>query len=228
MARKILRKRLVNRPNVPPRPPRPMAPAPAHRGALPPRPARAQAAPPPGYYIGFNARIEKRSTDQLLSLCGEAMRSGYPEVNICMSSTGGLLDVAHYVYNVLEALPLRIVTHNLFTVQSAAILLFMCGDERYAVPGASFFFHNPSLETQAQRLTGTLLNEKLQTIEDELARSTLVYAAKTGRSQEQVRRWQENDTTMHTATAARNRLIQAVKPLVLPKGAVFQQVTAAG
>src|SRR5262249_53588025 len=92
MARKILRKRLVNRQNVPPRP---MAPAPAHRGALPPRPARAQPAPPPGYYIGFNARIEKRSTDQLLSLCGEAMRSGYPEVNICMSSTGGLLDVAH-------------------------------------------------------------------------------------------------------------------------------------
>jgi ATP-dependent protease ClpP protease subunit len=180
----------------------------------------------PGYYIGFNARIEKRSTDQLLSMCGEAMRAGFPEVNICMSSTGGLLDIAHYCYNVLEALPVKIVTHNLFTVQSAAILIFMCGDERYAVPGASFFFHNPSLETQAQRLTGTLLNEKLKTIEDELTRSTAIYAAKTGRSLELVRKWQAQDTTMHAPAAIRNRLIQAAKPLVLPKGAVFQQVTA--
>jgi ATP-dependent protease ClpP protease subunit len=137
--------------------------------------ARAQAA---GYYIGFNARVEKRSTDQLLALCGEALRTGHPEVTLCMASTGGMLDVAHYVYNVLEALPLRIVTYNLLTVQSAAILIFMCGDERYGVPGSTFFFHNPTLETQAQRLTGSLLSEKLKTIEDDITRSTAIYAAR--------------------------------------------------
>jgi ATP-dependent protease ClpP protease subunit len=180
-----------------------------------------------GYYIGFNARVEKRSTDQLLALCGEALRTGHPEVTLCMASTGGMLDVAHYVYNVLEALPLRIVTYNLLTVQSAAILIFMCGDERYGVPGSTFFFHNPTLETQAQRLTGSVLSEKLKTIEDEITRSTAVYAAKTGRSVEQIRKWQAADTTMDTGAATRNRIVTGVKPLVIPKGAIFQQVTAA-
>ena len=178
-----------------------------------------------GSFIGFNSAVDKKSIDELLMLCGQAVRVGVPEVTICMSSTGGALDAAFYGYNLLEALPLKIITHNVGTVQSAALLIFVCGDERYAAPGTTFFFHDPAFEAKAQRLTGPALNKKLRAIEEEIARSATILAEKINRSEQRIKGWQTAETLMDGATAVKAGVIKRVRPLSMPQGAFFQQVT---
>jgi len=180
---------------------------------------------PGGCYIGFNAAFDRKASEQLVSVCGEAMRNGFSEITLCLSSIGGLLDHAYYAYNILEALPLKIITHNIGNVQSAANLIFVSGDERYSAPGSTFFFHNTGFDAESgQRMTGPFISEKLKAIAYEDRRSAEIYAEKTGRPIESVSEWQNTELVMDTHGAIKNGLIHAVKPLTIPEGAFFHQV----
>jgi ATP-dependent protease ClpP protease subunit len=179
---------------------------------------------PAGCFIGFNAAFDRKASEQLVSVCGEAVRNGYSEITLCLMSIGGLLDFAYYAFNILEALPIKLVTHNIGTVQSAANLIFLCGDERYAAPGCSFLFHNTGFEGTGLQITGPLIREKLKAIEYEEERAAAIYAQKTGLPIEDVSKWQQGTLVMDTDAAIKNRLIKAVKPLSIPKGAFFHQV----
>lgn len=180
---------------------------------------------PAGCYIGFNAAFDRKASEQLASVCGEAMTNGYKEITLCLSSNGGLLDYAYYAFNLLEALPVKIITHNIGSVQSAANLIFLCGDARYSAPGSTFFFHNTGFEAAAgQRMTGPFITEKLKAIAYEDKRSAEIYAEKTGRPVESVREWQNTELVMDTNAALKNGLIHGVKPLAIPDGSFFHQV----
>lgn len=180
---------------------------------------------PAGCYIGFNAAIDRKASEQLISVCGEAVRNGYKEVNICLTSVGGLLDFAYYAFNIIEGLPIKIITYNIGVVQSAANLIFLCGDERYCAPGCSFLFHNTGFEAQpGQQITGPFITEKLKAIDYEERRAASIYSEKTGLPIEQVSKWQQGTLVMDGDLALKHGLIHAVKPLNIPEGAFFHQV----
>jgi len=180
---------------------------------------------PAGCYIGFNAALDRKASEQLVSVCGDAVKNGYKQITLCLTSIGGLLDFAYYAFNILEALPVKIVTHNIGSVQSAANLIFLCGDERYAAPGCSFLFHNTGFEAAAgQQITGPFITEKLKAIDYEENRAAGIYAEKTGLSIEDVSKWQQGTLVMIGDAAIKNGLIKAVKPLTIPEGAFFHQI----
>ncbi len=180
---------------------------------------------PGGCYIGFNAAVDRKAAEQLSSVCGEAIRNGFQEITIALSSVGGLLDHAYYAFAVLEALPIKITTYNLGSIQSAANILFLCGDSRYAVPGATFFFHQTGYEpSPGQRMTEAVVSERLKSLRYEDNRTAEILAGKTGRSIKQVRKWQNSELVMDTGTAIQNGLISAVQPFAIPEGGFFHQV----
>ena len=180
---------------------------------------------PDGCFIGFNAAIDRKAAEQLVFACGEAVKNGFREITLCMSSVGGLLDHAHYAFNMLEAMPVKITTHNTSSIQSAANLLFLAGDERYAADKSTFFFHQTTFEAQGgQTLTQTFLTERLKAMAYEDDRSASIYATKTGQPVEKIREWLNTELVMTTDVAVKNGLIHAVKPLVIPKGALYHQV----
>jgi hypothetical protein len=106
--------------------------------------ARCQA----GCFIGFNAGIDRKAVEQLASVCGQAISHGFDSITIGMTSIGGLLEQAYYAYGVLDALPIKIATHNLGSIQSSANMLFLCGDERYAIQGSTLFFSQDLLHRE--------------------------------------------------------------------------------
>ena len=55
--------------------------------------------------------------------------------------SAGILDQTYYAYNMIEAIQAKLITWNTGNIQSAANLLFLAGDERYATDGSTFFFH---------------------------------------------------------------------------------------
>jgi len=180
---------------------------------------------PAGCYIGFNAGIDRKGAEQLALVCGDAVKNGFKEIHLCISSPGGYMDNAYYVCNTLEALPAKIITHNIGIIQSAAIILFMIGEERLATEGSTFVFHQTGFEgAQGQRFIKTFLKDKLRDIQYDDTRSAAMIAQKVGQPIKTVRRWQDAEITMTTKTAVENGIVHRVTPLTIPQGAFYHQV----
>lgn len=76
------------------------------------------------------------------------------------------------LYHTLRAMPVRLVTYNMGTVASGAILLYLAGEERVCLPASRFLFHGSAAQMPTMPLSqrGTLLyarhlREALATIE---------------------------------------------------------------
>ncbi|WP_300939324.1 ATP-dependent Clp protease proteolytic subunit [Bacteroides acidifaciens] len=68
-----------------------------------------------------------------------------PDANciwINISSPGGDIDVAIELYNFLKQLDCCVITNNISVVNSAAILLYLAGDERYCDYTSTFYVHS--------------------------------------------------------------------------------------
>jgi ATP-dependent protease ClpP protease subunit len=93
------------------------------------------------------------------------MRNGATKVKILLSSSGGDTASAFAGYNYLHNLPIHITTYNVGTVDSAAVLLFCGGRERYALPGTRFLIHGNSLTVPpGMPLNASSLDAQLQQI----------------------------------------------------------------
>ena len=180
---------------------------------------------PAGCYIGFNAGIDRKGAEQLAMVCGDAVKNGYKEIHLCISSPGGYMDNAYYACNILEGLPAKIITHNIGIVQSASIILFMIGEERLASEGSTIVFHQTGFEgAPGQRFIKAFLKNKLRDIQYDDVRSATLIAQKAGQPIKTVRRWQDTEITMTTKAAIENGIVHRVAPLIIPERAFYHQV----
>jgi ATP-dependent protease ClpP protease subunit len=189
----------------------------------PPTPLLAQSYPG-GCYLGFNAAIDRKAAEQVSYIVNDARLKGFTEVTLCMSSIGGLLDQTYYLFNIIEALEVDIVTWNIGNIQSAANMIFLCGDKRYASPGATFFFHQTGYDPPSSRVTEPYLAEKLKAVQYDDNRSASIIAAKTGKPIEDVRGWQNTELVMDTGAALAHGLIHDIRDFVIPPNAFFHQI----
>jgi len=179
---------------------------------------------PGGCFLRFNAAIDRKAAEQLSNLVNDAISKGFLEINLCLSSVGGILDHCYYAFNIIESLSVKIITWNVGNIQSAANILFLCGDERYATDGSTFFFHQTGYDPPNARLTEPYLAEKLKAVQYDDTRSAGIIATKTGKPIEDVRGWQNTELVMDAAAALTHGLIHAVRPLVIPNNALFHQI----
>lgn len=180
---------------------------------------------PGGCFLGFNAAIDRKAAEQIVSVISDAQKNGYTEVNLCMSSIGGILDQTYYAFNLIEAMPIKIITWNIGNLQSASVILFMAGDERYATPGSTFFFHQTGYDAPNTRITEPYLQEKLKAVQYDDNRSASIIASKSGQPLQDVRGWQNTELVMDTAVACAHGLIHGVRPFALPPDAFFHQIS---
>jgi ATP-dependent protease ClpP protease subunit len=180
---------------------------------------------PAGCYIGFNAAFDRKSAEQLILVCGEAVRNGYDEIYLCLGSPGGLLDDVYYVINMLEAFPAKLITYNVSVIQSAANLVFLCGDERYAVPGSTFYFHQTHFTPPpGQEINQAVMVQRLKAIEENDARCAAFDLLKTGKPAKQIAEWYNTELIMTTDAALANGIIHEVRQLEIPPKSFFHQV----
>ena len=145
-------------------------------------------------------------------------------VNMCLSSVGGILDHAYYLFNMIEALEIEIVTWNVGNIQSAANMLFLGGDKRYATEGSTFFFHQTAYELSPARVTEPYLAERLKAARYDDNRSANIIAAKTGKPIDDVRGWQNTELVMDTTAAIEHGIVHEVRQLHIPSDAFFHQL----
>ena len=89
----------------------------------------------------FSDGIRPETVEPLVAKCHD-LSSRVETIHLAMNTGGGSIDAGLYAYNMLSSLPCKLITYNVYAVNSVGVALFCAGDERYANPNASFLFHN--------------------------------------------------------------------------------------
>ena len=101
------------------------------------------------YKINFSAPITTDSVRKLIDILSK-VPDEIKELHLYINSPGGSVTVALGLVEFLKTLPCKIVTYNTARCDSAAILLFVVGEERICDPQASLFAHTVSVELSGE------------------------------------------------------------------------------
>jgi ATP-dependent Clp protease, protease subunit len=93
------------------------------------------------HIVHFIGPINQHSACTVRNLCLQALQSGASEIELHMSTEGGNMTAGFALYFFLKSLPLPLTTHNIGSVESVGVPIFLAGQKRYACPGTRFLVH---------------------------------------------------------------------------------------
>ena len=175
-------------------------------------------------YLSFSAEISPVTTEQLLQRCAELANEGVETVHLLLSSRGGKVTNGIHAYNMLRAMPFKLVTHNVGCINSIANVVFLAGDERYAVPHSTFMFHGVGFEVKQSRLEEKNLREKLASLLADQQKIGSIYSERTKLDEEQVKALFLEAVTHDPAYALEHGFVHAVREAAIPPGVPIEQL----
>jgi len=92
-------------------------------------------------YISYVRPVDFDTVSALLAQCNAAIKQGFTDIHLLISSSGGGLIPWFGAYNQLLGLPVNLTTHNIGSIDSVANILFLAGRTRLACSASSFLFH---------------------------------------------------------------------------------------
>ena len=93
------------------------------------------------HIVHFIGPINHGSACTVRNLCLQALQSGATELELHMSTEGGNMTAGFALYFFLKSLPLPLTTHNVGSVESVGVVIFLAGSKRYACPRTRFLVH---------------------------------------------------------------------------------------
>jgi ATP-dependent protease ClpP protease subunit len=93
------------------------------------------------HIVHFIGPINHTSACTVRNLCLQALQSGASEIELHLSTEGGNMTAGFALYFFLKSLPLPLTTHNIGSVESVGVVIFLAGTKRYACPGTRFLVH---------------------------------------------------------------------------------------
>lgn len=101
------------------------------------------------YKINFSTPITVASARKLINIIKE-IPDEISELHLYINSYGGSVPIALSIAKILDALPCKIMTYNLGHCDSAAMLLFVAGQERVCDIHSTFFAHTVSIKLSGE------------------------------------------------------------------------------
>src|SRR5438067_2302454 len=92
--------------------------------------------------LSFVGQITNPASKNLRTACCNAVTNGTKEIQILFSSLGGDVSEAFSLHNFLRALPVKLTMHCVGSVDSAAMSVFLAGEQRLCCPDSTFLFHD--------------------------------------------------------------------------------------
>ena len=193
----------ANEPSPDPEPPAPPDPEPAPKTA----------------YVAFSAEIDVTTAEQLINTMMNCAGQGYEEVHLLLSTPGGSVMYGINIYNVLRAMPYRLITHNVGNVDSIGNAIFLAGDQRFACEHSTFMFHGVGFSGDGQQFNAKSAKERLDALIADEARIASVVSDRSNLTTNEVRNFYEEARTMTAHEAAAAGIVHDVKDAVIPAGA---------
>lgn len=130
--------------------------------------------------LHFFGPINVSTIESFRNMLLNAMRTpNVDELEILMSSEGGDLNSGFTAYSYLRSVPMKTTIINMGAIESIALMPFLGGTERKAVPNARFLIHNftwtfPNTPTDINRVT-----ERSNSLLADVERYTKIYTERT-------------------------------------------------
>ena len=171
-------------------------------------------------YITFSGPIDDNAERSLLADCTKAIDQGAQTIYLMISTPGGSVLHGMNLYSMLQALPARLIAHNIASVDSIGTVVFLSASERYASPHATFLFHGVSRnfpkDTALNRRDLRESLEKLTTDHEKIA--SIVHRRTSFRSTDDVLSLMEEPTTKDAEFAQSVGIIHGVRTIKIPRG----------
>jgi ATP-dependent protease ClpP protease subunit len=183
----------------------------------PPRPSRV--------CISFSADISPKTVEALLGVMAQHANAGVPEVYLLISTPGGQVMAGLNLYNVLRAMPFRLITHNVGNVDSIGNAVFLAGEERYACPHATFMFHGVGFDFPGPfRLEEKDLRERIDAVLSDQRRIGRIIADRTQVPTNEIELLFREAQTKDAEYARANGIIHDIREVKIPSGTPIQQL----
>ena len=173
-------------------------------------------------YINFNATIGQEETRAFMEFCMSVIHEHNPDAfYFLFASPGGDVDSGIVLYNFLKSLPQKIVMHNIGSVDSIGIVVFLAGDERYASPHTSFLFHPIDHTPEESKLDLKKLEEIESKIKKDEDKICSIVCSDTDISEDEMRQFFEQGEEKSEGFAKDRKLLHAIQPIQINKKDIF-------
>ena len=123
------------------------------------------------------------------------------------------------LYNVLRAMPFRLITHNVGNVDSIGNAVFLAGEKRYACPHSTFMFHGVGFSIPGNTvLEEKVLSEKLQGIQSDQKRIGSIIEDRTRIPKEEIARLFLEMQTKDATFAVGCGIVDEIRDVKIPLG----------
>ena len=181
-------------------------------------------------YVSFSAEIIDHTTESLIAVMSNCANEKADEVYLMLSTPGGNVMHGMNLYNVLRAMPFKLITHNVGNVDSIGNAVFLAGAERCACPHSTFMFHGVGLNVQGPgvRLEEKNMRESLNGILADQKRIGSIIKDRTNLPEADIEALFREAQTKDATFAAGCGIVHQIKDAQIPTGAkvislVFQR-----
>jgi ATP-dependent protease ClpP protease subunit len=149
-------------------------------------------------------------------------------VHLLLSTPGGAVMNGINLYNVLRALPFKLITHNVGNVDSIGNAVFLAGEERYACPHSTFMFHGVAATMQIPQLEAKQLRELQGSVKADELRIGSIIEQRTNLTHREVAALFREARTKDAAQAVSAGIVNQIEDVKIPPGSpvmslVFQR-----
>lgn len=130
-------------------------------------------------------------------------------VDIC--SPGGMFDAGMAIYDIFRTWPLQVTTVVYGCADSAAAIIMQAGDLRVMSPKATVQIHNV-IHQFAGTLDETAFGKAKRLYESSQSRLIAILAERTGREENQIRKWCDEDRIFTAEEAIKHGIADEIIP----------------
>jgi ATP-dependent protease ClpP protease subunit len=185
------------------------------QAAVAPRPPRAnpQLSANRIGYVAIQAPLVRPVRDLFIADTEKLLAQNPAEIYLLLNSPGGIVSVAEEMIAYVERLQtergIRVVTHNIGAVASAACYLFLAGQRRLCVPRGGFLFHEIALRPTGD-LTASQLQEAAVAAQQIERRLLKMLTSRAKLSETEARFFMRRTVALNAQEALRDGIIDAV------------------
>ncbi len=178
-------------------------------------------------YLTYHDEVSIEKTKALMEICSGLVMQHRPKtIYFLFSSGGGSVDSAITLYHFLKALPCEIVMHNVGSIDSAANVVFMAGDRRYAVGHTSFLFHGLAYGFPTNPVNVGQLEEAISILKQGEDKIAGIIAKNSQITEAEVRELFRHGESKSATFAYEKGIVNKLEEATVPDGAPLYTVNA--
>lgn len=162
--------------------------------------------------------VNEANTALFIQLVSTSLTNQHDILYLLLNTPGGSVNLGIVIYNFLVGLPVKVITHNIGQVDSIGNVIFIAGEERYAVPSSTFLFHGIATGNIGG-LSVPQMREQLSQLEQDEKRMSTIITSRSDLGPRQLTKFYREGRSIDAKEALERDVIQEIKEVDMPSTA---------